>query len=337
MRAMLLRQTEPIENRPLELVEVPDPEPGPDELRIRVHTCAICRTDLHVIEGDLPPAKRPVIPGHQVVGTVEKFGPSTQPRRFHLGQRVGIAWLRGVCGVCRYCRSGRENLCLSPRFTGYHADGGYAELATVHQDFAYPIPEVFDDLQAAPLLCAGIIGFRALERSQLPPGGSLALYGFGSSAHVVIQLARARGSEVWVVTRAAKHRALALELGARWAGATSDELPEEVDSAILFAPAGELVPGALEKLARGGTLAIAGISLSDIPSLNYDRHLFQERTLQSVTANTRSDGHSLLAEAARVGVACHTQTFPLEAANEALCQLKHDGIEGSGVLVLSAP
>jgi propanol-preferring alcohol dehydrogenase len=323
MRAMVLDSTADIHDSPLVLREGPDPRPGPGEVRLRVHCCAICRTDLHVIEGDLPEWKRPIIPGHQIVGAVDQLGPGC--RRLHVGQRVGVAWLRHTCGACPFCRSGRENLCENSRFTGYHADGGYAEFALVPEDYAYELPDVFDDAQAAPLLCAGIIGYRALQRSQLPRGGSLGIYGFGSSAHVVIQIARHRGCAVYVVTRGEKHRELARRLGAAWVGA---------DSAIIFAPAGELVPVALSRLQKGGTLALAGIHMTDIPALNYEQTLFYERNVHSVTANTREDGRALLAEAAAIPLCPQVTTYPLVDANRALQDFKGDRINGTGVLTI---
>lgn len=332
MYAMLLLENSPIESSPLKLFEVADPQPARGEVRIRVRCCAICRTDLHVIEGDLPRAKLPVIPGHQIVGIVDALGPGCH--HLQIGQRVGVAWLRHTCGVCPFCRTGRENLCESSRFTGYHADGGYAELAVVPEDFAYPLPDSFSDVQATPLLCAGIIGYRALERSQLPSGGTLGIYGFGSSAHIVIQIARHRGNDVYVVTRDARHRQLAQELGAAWVGERAEDLPVRVDSAILFAPAGELVPPALSALNKGGTLALAGIYLSQIPPLDYERHLFYERNVHSVTANTRDDGCRLLAEAAQAGIRPHIVEYPLADANTALQDLKADRISGTGVLVV---
>ncbi|MCA9015710.1 MAG: zinc-dependent alcohol dehydrogenase family protein [Planctomycetaceae bacterium] len=334
MKAMILNQRADISRSPLSLVDVPAPEPGPKEILIRVHCCAICRTDLHVIEGDLPETKSPIIPGHQVVGTIIKMGASC--RRFQTGDRVGIAWLRSTCGDCEFCQSGRENLCEQSRFTGYHADGGYAELAVVQEDYAYAIPAVFSDTEATPLLCAGIIGYRALKRSDLQPGQRLGIYGFGSSAHVVIQIALHRGCDVFVVTRGEKHRKLAREMGAVWVGERTDQLPVKVHSAIIFAPAGELVPAALKYLEKGGTLALAGIYMSDIPQLNYEETLFYERNLRSVTANTRLDGQELLAEAAEIPIRPHITTYALPDANRALIDLKNDQINGTGVLVMES-
>jgi propanol-preferring alcohol dehydrogenase len=331
MKAMQLERIGPIAGSPLRAVELPEPQPGPGEVRVRVRCCAICRTDLHVIEGDLPPRKLPVIPGHQIVGVVDQLGPGCTLLRH--GQRVGVAWLRHTCGFCEYCRTGRENLCERSRFNGYHADGGYAEYAAVPEAYAYEIPERFDDVSAAPLLCAGIIGYRALLRAELPAGGTLLLIGFGSSAHVVLQIARHRGARVFVVTRGAGHRELAGRMGADWVGESTDGLPEKADSAILFAPAGELVPTALGALKKGGTLALAGIYMTPTPPLDYERDLFYERNVRSVTANTRADGRGLLAEAAAAGVRAHTATYALDEANRALQDLKADRINGTGVLL----
>lgn len=332
MKAMVLEQLGPIESAPLVWRDLPDPQPGRGELRVRVKVCAVCRTDLHVIEGDLPRQKLPIVPGHQVVGVVEAVGEGVS--RFRVGDRVGIAWLRFTCGACKFCLSGRENLCACARFTGYHHDGGYAEYTVVREDFAYRIPAEFEDVEAAPLLCAGIIGYRALCRANVPPEGRLALYGFGSSAHVVLQIAIHRGYEVYVVSRGEKHRQLAREMGAFWVGESPSQLPVRVDSAILFAPAGELVPPALERLEKGGTLAIAGIHLSPIPPLDYERCLFYERDLRTVTSNTREDGQKLLEEAAKIPIRPKTTCYPLSEANRALADLKADRISGTGVLVV---
>ncbi len=332
MKAMLLDDIAPIGASPLAFREVADPEPGAGEVRLRVRYCAICRTDLHVIEGDLPRAKLPVVPGHQIVGVVDRLG--TGCTRWKLGERVGAAWLRHTCGDCRFCSQGRENLCERSRFTGYQADGGYAEFAIVDEAFAYAIPDLFDDAQATPLLCAGIIGFRALERSRLPRGGRLALVGFGSSAHIVLQIAQHRGSDVYVVTRGTQHRRLARDMGAVWVGEEASRMPEKVDSAIIFAPAGELVPQALAALEKGGTLALAGIHMSNIPAMNYEQSLFYERCVQSVTANTREDGRQLIEEAAQIPIGPRITTYPLQDANRALQDLKNDRINGTGVLVV---
>ena len=332
MKAMVLERISPVGEKPLRLIELPDPEPGPGEIRVRVRACGLCRTDLHVIEGDLPEHTLPIIPGHQVVGEVDLLGPGTHA--FSVGDRVGVAWLRGTCGRCAYCRRGDENLCPDSRYTGYHEHGGYAELAVVPEAFAYPIPDGFDELQAAPLLCAGIIGYRALQRANVPSGGRVALYGFGSSASVVIQIALHRGYEVHVVTRGESHRELAREMGAHWVGAPGEEPPVEMDSAIIFAPAGEIVPDALRSLRKGGTVAMAGIYMTPVPELDYEAHLFHEKNLRSVEANTREDGRGLLLEAAAVPVRARVTTFRLEEANEALIRLKNDRIDGSAVLVM---
>jgi propanol-preferring alcohol dehydrogenase len=333
MRAMVLKAPSAIDSSPLEMREIDAPTPRENEVRIRVLTCAICRTDLHVVEGELPVHKQHIVPGHQAVGVVDEMGAAA--KRFKIGDRVGIAWLRSTCGVCRYCRAGNENLCPNARFTGYDEDGGYAEYAVVREDFAYPLPENIDAVTVSPLLCAGIIGYRALARAEMKPGCRLGLYGFGSSASIGIQIARHLGCAVYVMTRNEKHQELARKLGATWAGSAQSPPPEPLDSAVLFAPVGELVLPALEALDRGGTLAIAGIHLSDIPSLNYDRHLFQEKNLRSVTANTRADGNELLRLAGEIPLKPQTTRFPLGDANLALQALKHDGISGSGVLEIT--
>jgi len=331
-RAMVLHRQGLVESGPLHLERWPLPLPGAGEVRLRVHCCAICRTDLHVIEGDLPAPRTPLVPGHQVVGTVEALGAGC--RRLRVGQRVGGAWLRHTCGRCGYCRTGRENLCEAARFTGYHEHGGFADFAVVPEDFAYEIPAAFADEAAAPLLCAGIIGYRALQRSDLPAGGSLALFGFGSSAHVVLQIARHRGCRVYAVSRGGAHLAHARRMGADWAGERAEELPEPVDSAIVFAPVGTLVPAALAAVKKGGTVALAGIHMTDVPALNYERHLFYERNLRSVTANTRADGAGLLAEAARIAIRPDVTRYRLEDANRALQELKAGRIAGTGVLMM---
>jgi propanol-preferring alcohol dehydrogenase len=316
---------------PLALVERERPEPGPGEIRVRVAACGVCRTDLHLAEGDLPPHRPQTVPGHEIVGYVDAVGPGAG--RFELGQRAGIAWLRHTCGKCRWCRHGRENLCVAPAFTGWDADGGYAEWAVVDEAYAYALPDGFDDVHAAPLLCAGIVGYRALLRAALPPGGRLGIYGFGASAHLVAQVALAQGATVHVLTRSADSQRLALELGADSAAGADDPPPEPLDSAILFAPAGGLVLPALAALDRGGTLAVAGIHLSDIPPLNYETHLFQERQLRSVTANTRADGEEFLTLAARLDLGVTTTAYPLTDADQALTDLATDHLTGAAVLV----
>jgi propanol-preferring alcohol dehydrogenase len=297
---------------------------------VQVSVCGVCRTDLHLAEGDLLPHRPHTVPGHEVVGTVVDRAPGAD--RFELGARVGIAWLRSTCGVCRFCTSDRENLCVSPAFTGWDADGGYAELAVVPERYAYALPEVFSDTEAAPLLCAGIIGFRALRRAALPPGGRLGIYGFGGSAHLAAQVALHEGATVHVLTRSADARRLALELGASSAGDADEAPPEPLDAAILFAPAGELVPVALSALDRGGTLAVAGIHLSDIPTLRYADHLFEERQLRSVTANTRRDGEEFLEIAARIPLRPTVTPYAFEQADQALSDMAHDRLTGAAVL-----
>jgi len=332
MKAAVLDRQAPLDASPLSIREIRDPEPGPGEVRLRVRACGLCRTDLHVIEGDLPPHLLPLVPGHQTVGVVDRLGPGAV--RFREGDRVGTAWLRHTCGRCRYCTTRRENLCESSRYTGYDADGGYAELAVVPEAYAYAVPEVFSDSEAAPLLCAGIIGYRALERSEVRPGGTLGMWGFGSSAHVTIQVALARGCRVFVATRGEKHRTLAREMGAAWVGSATERMPEHVDGGILFAPAGDLVPIALRSIEKGGTLAIAGIYVSPIPALDYERDLFYERTVRSVTSNTRADGEGLLREAAAIPIRPRVTTLPLGDVNRGLQLLKADQLSGTGVLTM---
>ncbi|MGD9700897.1 MAG: zinc-dependent alcohol dehydrogenase family protein [Acidimicrobiia bacterium] len=324
----------PPDQRPLRRTTRPIPSPGPGEVRVRVAACGVCRTDLHVAAGDLPVHRRGVVPGHEIVGYVDAFG--AEATRFGLGERVGIPWLRSTCGICRFCTTGRENLCIEPRFTGWDDDGGYAEYALVPEAFAYRLPDQFDDVTAAPLLCAGIIGYRALERALVPPSGRLGIYGFGGSAHLTAQLAIHRGATVHVLTRSGAARALALELGCASAGHATDAPPEPLDSAILFAPAGDLVPVALRALDRGGTLAIAGIHLSAIPPLDYAEELFQERQVRSVTANTRTDGERFLSEAADADVRVSTVVYAFGDADQALCDLWNDKVDGAAVLVRGA-
>ena len=332
MKACLLRSPAAIETNPLAFADVKTPEPGKGEVLVRVRVCGVCRTDLHVIEGELPPRKSPVIPGHQVVGVVEKRGENAQ--RFAIGARIGIAWLHRTDGVCEYCRSGAENLCDNPEFTGYTVDGGYAEYIVAPEDFVYAIPEGFPDEQAAPLLCAGIIGFRSLRMSGITPSGRLGFYGFGAAAHVAIQVARHWNVEVSASTRDARHQRLALDLGAAWAGGTFDEPPKRLDAAIVFAPAGEIVPAALKALKKGGVLVLGGIHMSPIPSFNYDL-LYQERVIRSVANNTRQDGEDFLHVAAEIPIRTHVQMFPVREANRALNALKNDAIPGAAVLRVS--
>jgi propanol-preferring alcohol dehydrogenase len=337
MRACLLHKPGDISTGPLVFTDVATPKPGPGQVLVEVAACGICRTDLHIVEGELPPAKSPVVPGHQVVGRVVEAGAGAESLR---GKRMGVAWLHETCGICRFCRSNRENLCLSPGFTGWTVDGGFATHIVAQADFVYAIPDGFSDLEAAPLLCAGIIGYRALKLTGLleRPGGfsgaRLGLYGFGAAGHVAIQIARARGADVYVMTRdREKHQALASELGARWVGGAADAPPEPLEASIVFAPAGELVPAALAALDRGGTLVLGGIHMSPTPPIPYEL-LYRERVLRSVANNTRQDGREFLTEAARAGVKTHITTWPLERANEALQALKNDAIRGAGVLIV---
>ena len=333
MKAMVLTKQGEVSTNPLQPREVPPPVPASGQVLVRIRVCGVCRTDIHVVEGELPDVKRPLIPGHQAVGIVSEKG--TEVDGVTVGDRVGIAWLQGTCGRCEFCRSGRENLCDQARFTGYQVDGGYAEYAIVPAKFAYPIPSVFSDEEAAPLLCAGIIGYRALRMSGIKPGQRLGLYGFGASAHIAIQIAHHWGCDVYVSSLKPEHQQLARELGARWVGGVSDMPPDKLHGSIIFAPAGELVPIALRALERGGTLALAGIHMSPIPSLDYDREVFGERVIRSVTANTRQDGLDLLREAAAIPIKPRTVSFRLDEANRALQDLKAGRYSGAGVLTVS--
>ena len=329
MKACLLRAPAAMETNPLKYAEVPVPQAKSGEVLVRVRACGVCRTDLHVIEGELPPRKSPVIPGHQVVGIVERQGENA--RRFGIGDRVGIAWLHRTDGTCEYCKTGAENLCDNPMFTGYSVDGGYAEYIVAPEDFIYAIPAEFPDEQTAPLLCAGIIGFRSLRLSGIKGGGHLGFYGFGAAAHVAIQVARHWHVEGFACTRDIRHQKLALELGAAWAGGTYDEPPKKLDAAIVFAPAGEIVPAALKALKKGGALILGGIHMSPIPSFSYEL-LYQERVIRSVANNTRQDGENFLRVAAEIPIRTHVQIFPLADANRALNALKNDAIPGAAVL-----
>jgi len=331
---MLLDAPAPIETHPLRLDDVPVGDPAAGEVRIRVHACGVCRTDLHVVEGDLEAKRSPIIPGHQVVGVIDGLGADVEERA--IGERVGVAWLNRTCGCCSFCTSHRENLCDAPEFTGWTVHGGFAEYIVAPASFTYPLPNGFTDLQAAPLLCAGIIGYRCLRQTGIEDwaGARLGLYGFGAAGHVAIQIARARGAEVYVCTRdRERHQALAEELGAAWTGGAVDRPPVPLDAGIVFAPAGEIVPPALSHLEKGGTLVLGGIHMSPIPELRYEL-LYRERVVRSVANNTREDGREFLKEAAAVPVRTHTETFPLEEANLALDRLKHDAIRGAAVLTL---
>jgi propanol-preferring alcohol dehydrogenase len=329
MRAMVLQRPRPVEESPLEAREVPTPTPGPGEIRVQVRCCGLCHTDLHTVEGDLPLPKVPVIPGHQIIGIVDAVGEGVRSRRE--GERVGIPWLYSTDQTCDYCRRGLENLCEQARFTGYHVHGGYAEHAIVHEDYSYSIPRIFSDENAAPLLCAGIIGYRSYRLSGIGPGERLGLYGFGASAHLVLQLAHHQGCEVYVFTRAQAHRDLAVKLGAAWVGAAEDRAPQQVDAGIIFAPAGALVPRALRALRKGGTLALAGITMSAIPQMDYSL-LYQERVIRSVANSTRVDCREFLDLAAEVPLRAEIEVFGLDRANEALQALKKSEINGAGVL-----
>lgn len=306
------------------------PTPAADQVRVRVSCCGVCRTDLHLAEGDLPPRRARVTPGHEVVGVVDAVG--SDATRFAVGTRVGVPWLAGTDGRCQYCRSGRENLCMHPQFTGWDVDGGYADYCLVNEAFGYALPDAIPDDQAAPLLCAGIIGYRSLRRAAVPAGGSLGIYGFGASAHLTAQVALHLGMRVHVLTRGEGNRQLARRLGVDSVGGAADEPPEQLDGAVLFAPAGDLVPPALRALARGGTLAIAGIWLSDIPRIVYDTELFQEKQLRSVTANTRADGEEFLRLAARFAIRASTVEYPMSAADRAISDLAHGRYSGAAVL-----
>jgi propanol-preferring alcohol dehydrogenase len=327
MRAWVLSAAAPLEEQPLRLTHLPDPEPGPNEIVVDVECCGLCRTDIHVCEGEIPLPKLPIVPGHQVVGRVTQRG--ERARRFNEGDRVGLAWLHETCQACPDCNRGEENLCQKARFTGYHLNGGFAEKVKIGEAYAYAMPNG-DALSLAPLLCAGIIGFRALRQADVTRNETIGLYGFGSSAHIALQVAMSRGNRVMVVTRGEKHRELARKMGAVWIGDSGDTPPEPMDRAVIFAPAGDLVPQALEAVRWGGTVASAAIHMSAIPEMDYTKHLFGERTLRSTTASTRQDGEEMLK------LAGHVQTevtvFPFAECNEGLLAIKQDRIQGSAVL-----
>jgi len=330
MKAMMLKKFAPIEENPLELVDVEVPEPGSGEILIRINVCGVCHTDLHTVEGELPEVNLPIIPGHQVVGRVKKLGESTS--RFREGDRVGVAWLYSTDEECKYCREGKENLCENARFTGFHVNGGYSEYINIPERFAYAIPEKFNDEEAAPLLCAGIIGYRALRQSEIKRGGRLGLIGFGASAHVAIQVAVHWGCEVYVFSRSEKHRALARKLGAVWVGSSEEIPPVKLDSIVNFTPAGRTVLDGMRMLDKGGTQALAGIYMSPIPDMDYGKYLYHERTLRSVANATRQDGEELLKIASEIPIRPTTQVFSLEEANKALQMLKASQIDGAAVL-----
>ncbi len=334
MRAMIVKEFAPIDRNPLELVDIPVPEPGPEEILIRNKVCGVCHTDLHTVEGELPQVKLPIVPGHEVVGIVEKRGENAS--RFSEGDRVGVAWLYSACGECEFCLRGNENLCITPRFTGCSVNGGFADYMVVPEKFAYVIPErLIDDTETAPLLCAGIIGYRALRLSEIKPGQRLGLYGFGASAHLAIQVALYWECEIYVFSRSEAHRALARKLGAYWTGTSKDEPPSKLHSSIIFAPVGELVLDALSVLEKGGTVALAGIYMSPIPEMDYVKYLYQERTLRSVANATRQDGEELLRIAAEIPIRPVTQVFILEEANKVLQLLRAGKISGAAVLQIA--
>lgn len=332
MRAAVLRTPAPIESGPLLLGDLPVPKPSSDQVLLRVTACGLCHTDLHVIEGDLALPKLPVVPGHQIVGVTEDVGETVT--RVKKGDRLGVPWLNSTCGACEHCLGGKENLCDNARFTGYHVDGGFAEYVIVREDFAYRLPHTFTDVQVAPLLCAGVIGFRAIRLSDIKPRGRIGLYGFGASAHIAIQIAKHWGCDVYVFTRSKHHRELAEELGASWTGSADEIPPQKIDSAVIFAPAGQLVPASLRVLKKGGTVALAGIHMSPIPEMPY-KLVYDERTIRSVANSTREDVRSLLEVAAEIPINTEVETFSLADANRALQKLKKSEIRGSGVLKIT--
>jgi propanol-preferring alcohol dehydrogenase len=333
MKSLFLISPQPIEANPLRLHDVPIPVPAKDDILIRVRACGVCHTDLHVIEGDLPQRKSPIVPGHQIVGVVEKIGADVTGHK--IGARVGVAWLGWTCGDCMYCKRGEENLCDRAKFTGYDIDGGFAEYMVVHSDYAYSLPEQFSDVEAAPLLCAGIIGFRALRLSGVPPGGKLGLFGFGASAHITIQVARHWGCEVYVFSRSERHRQFAEQLGAVWTGKAGQMPPAPLDGAISFAPVGELVPEAMKVLRKGGTLALAGVYMSALPPLEYSA-IYYERVLRSVANSTRQDARDFLTIAGEIPLKTTVEVFPFKEANRALQLVKSGDIHGAAVLAVQS-
>lgn len=332
MRVMRLHEQGPVENAPLQAEELEMPEPGPGQIRVKVGACGLCHTDLHTVEGDLELHRSPVVPGHQVAGTVESVGEGVT--RFAVGDRVGVAWLHQACGSCRYCLRGNENLCENALFTGWDVDGGYAEMMLVGADWAYRLPEGLTDVEATPLLCGGIIGYRAFRLTGAGSGSRLGLFGFGNSAHITIQVARHLGCEVYVFTRSPDHGKHAEELGAAWVGEAGDTPPCPLDAAIMFAPAGPLVLPALECLDSGGTLTLAGIYMTPIPEMDYSRHLYREKVVRSVANSTRRDGEELLQLAAEIGITTTTTSYPLEDVNRALLDMKNSAINGDAVLLV---
>ncbi len=331
MKAIRLFSPKVIDDSPLSLGDAVRPAPRENELVVCVKTCGVCRTDLHIVEGDLKLPKLPLTPGHQVIGIVEEVGKKVT--RFKKGERLGVPWLYSTCGKCEFCNSGKENLCDNAKFTGFHVDGGYAEFMVVREDFAYPIPQGFSDKEAAPLLCAGVIGYRAVRLSEIESGKRIGLYGFGASAHIAIQIVKHWGCEVYVYTRSQHHRELAEELGALWTGEAEEKAPHQIDSGVIFAPAGQLVPLALKALKKGGTVSLAGIHMTPIPKIEY-KLLYEERTVRSVANSTRDDVRGLLQIAAEIPIRTEIEAFPLEEANAALLKLKRSEIHGSGVLTI---
>ncbi|MHC1635294.1 MAG: zinc-dependent alcohol dehydrogenase family protein [Candidatus Methanospirareceae archaeon] len=332
MRAAQLRRVANIEEEPLEITNLPDPHPHEEEIRIKIRTCGICHTDLHIVEGELELPKLPIVPGHEIVGVVDEVGEEVV--HFKKGDRVGVPWLYSTCGGCEFCKKGMENLCERAKFTGLHVDGGFSEYIVVNENFAYPIPDVFSDEHAAPLLCAGVIGYRALRLSEVKPGERLGLYGFGASAHIVIQIAIHWGCETYVFTRSEEHRKLARELGAAWVGGPKDEPPKKINSGIIFAPAGWIVKEALRVMEKGGTLALAGIYMSPIPEIPYQM-IYHERKVRSVANSTREDVKELLRVAAEIPIRTEVEVFPFEDVNKAMKLLKDAKINGAGVLKIS--
>lgn len=332
MRAQVLRESKPVKEAPLELVDRPVPEPGRGEIRLRVQACGVCHTDLHLVQGDLPLPRAPIVPGHQIVGVVDATGPGCRRRA---GERLGVTWLYSACGRCDFCEEGRENLCEQARFTGYHHDGGFAEFVVVPEAFTFPLPESLDPVQVAPLLCAGVIGYRALRLSEIESGQRLGLFGFGASAHITIQIARHQGCEVYVFTRSPEHREHARELGATWAGGSRDTPPALMHGSVVFAPAGRIVHHALRVLRRGGTLAINAVHMSPIPALRYEQIYF-ERTLRSVANLTRDDARGLLDLAGKIPIRTDVESYGLEAANDVLTRLEDSRIRGAAVLAIAS-
>jgi len=330
---MILKEPKPAEAEPLHAADLATPVPLAGEIRVRVSVCGVCRTDLHTVEGELTLPRLPLVPGHQIVGVVDAVGDGV--RQFQAGDRVGIPWLHWVCGKCFYCKKGEENLCDHARFTGYHVHGGYAEWTVVEEPFAYKLPKVFSDLEAAPLLCAGIIGYRSLKLSGVKPGDRLGLWGFGSSAHIVLQVAKHMGCQVYVFTRAEAHRHLAAKLGANWVGDSHDAPPAPIDGAIIFAPVGALALDALRVMRKGGTVALAGITMSPIPEIDYPHLLYHERVLRSVANNTRQDVREFLQLAAEIPIRTEVRAFSLAEANLALQALKRDEIQGSAAIKIA--